>query len=69
MKLMLIQSFSTTVAGTLLKDVIRIGQFTKTLNRNTPEKRIYQCPICGCTYDSKDNSCQECWSNRLVRRS
>ena len=69
MKLMLVQSLTTTVAGTLLKDVKRIGQFTKTLNRNTPEERVYQCPVCGCTYDSKDTSCEECWSNRLVRQS
>jgi|GEM_PF-5550230 len=31
------------------------------------ERPLFRCTACGCTYSSNDDSCAECWNNRLVR--
>ncbi len=56
-----------SVAGTLLIDVNLLEKYLERLYRPKSPQRIYRCSNCGCTYESKDSTCQECWNERLVR--
>jgi len=35
--------------------------------RRDDDGGLFRCTVCGCTYSSNDESCAECWSDRLVR--
>ncbi|WP_254521547.1 hypothetical protein [Natrinema caseinilyticum] len=55
------------VAGTLLIHVKRLEKYLGRLYRKKPAERIYRCSNCGCTYETKNTTCRECWNERLVR--
>ncbi|ELY78583.1 hypothetical protein C487_08082 [Natrinema pallidum DSM 3751] len=45
----------------------RLEKYLRWLYRVKMEQRIYRCSNCGCTYETNEMTCQECWGGRLVR--
>jgi len=66
-KLIRVSRLFEPVAGTLLIHVRLLEKYLERLNRTKSPQRIYRCSNCGCTYESNDGTCQECWNERLVR--
>ena len=56
-----------SVAITLQVAVNPLSIYTNPSRETDAEQPIFRCHICGCTYDSIDETCTECWGDRLVR--
>jgi len=44
-----------------------LEKYLRRLLRLHSTERVYRCTNCGCTYETNETTCRECWNERLVR--